>query len=353
MNPTRTWKILHKDLALGPRSPFFLFALLLPIALTLLLQSAFGALFAPPPRLALVDEGASEISAFLAHYEAIEVVRLPEADELRRRVEANDFDVGLILPQGFDDAVRDGQRPVLPLFVGGESYASDRFILQATVLAAVRALAGDISPAEVQQVILGEEGIPLSLRLVPVIVFYALVMAGVFVPGASLVQEKEQGTLTAMAVTPVRASEVLLSKWALGFFLASAMSAATLLLNGVMGTRPLEVALVLLVAAALTSMLGVLFGVLSKDSAAFFGLTKGVGLLLFAPVLFYLFPDWPQWIARIFPLYWIIEPVWHVSVMGEPIRAVWREIAVALAFTGGMVPVLVLLARRMNANPSR
>ncbi len=353
MSPTRIWKILRKDLALGPRSPFFLFAVLLPIVLTVVLQAAFGALFAPPPRLALVEEASSEITASLMRHEGIELVLLEDAEQLRHRVQSNDFDVGLVLPQGFDDAVQSGQKPVLRLFVSGESYVSDRFVIQATILAAVREVAGEISPVGVEPVILGEQAPPLSLRLVPVIVFYALVMAGVFIPGASLVQEKEQGTLTAMVVSPVRTSEVLIGKWALGFLFASAMSAVTLFLNDAMGTSPLEVILVLLVAAALTSMLGVLFGVLSKDSAMFFGLTKGVGLLLFAPVLFYLFPDWPRWIARVFPLYWIIEPIWRVSVMGEPIRTVWREIVMALAITAVMIPFLVGLARRMHAKLAR
>ncbi|MFO8034516.1 MAG: ABC transporter permease [Candidatus Bipolaricaulota bacterium] len=353
MSLARVWKVLRKDLALGPRSPFFLYTIILPLALTVLFQFAFGALFAPAPRLALVDEGASALTATLTEVEGIELTLLDDADALRRRVEDNDFDAGLVLARGFDEAVRGAERPPLPLFVGGESHASNRFILQATVVDALRELAGNAAPAEVELVTFGEEGLPLSLRLVPVIVFYALVMAGIFVPGSSLVEEKEQGTLMAMVVTPTKAREVLMAKWALGLSFASVMSAVTLLFNQALGPRPLEVLLVIVVAAGLTAMLGLLVGVVSKDSAMLFGLIKGVGLVLFAPALFYLFPDWPRWIAMLFPLYWIIEPIWQVSVIGEPLSGVWLEVTVALVITAGLLPLIVWLARRMQAQMAR
>jgi ABC-2 type transport system permease protein len=186
------------------------------------------------------------------------------------------------------------------------------------------------------------------VRLVPIIVFYALVMAGVFVPGSSIVEEKEKGTLMAMLVTPVRVNEILVSKWTFGTVLASIMATVTLLLNSALGSRPFEVLAVVMIAAALTSMIGLLVGVVSKDSTMLFGLIKGTGVLLFAPAIFYLFPDWPQWIAKLFPLYWVLEPIWQVSIMGESIATVWFELSVALAITVAMVPLTVLLARRMQ-----
>lgn len=79
-----------------------------------------------------------------------------------------------------------------------------------------------------------------------------------------------------------------------------------------------------------------------------FGLIKGTGVLLFAPAIFYVFPDWPQWIAKLFPLYWVLEPIWQVSIMGASIATVWFELSVALAITVAMVPLTVLLARRMQ-----
>lgn len=109
------------------------------------------------------------------------------------------------------------------------------------------------------------EGLPISLRLVPLIVFYALVMAGVWVPASSLVEEKERGTLTALLVTPVSIGEVLAAKWLLGFVFTLFIAAATLLLNRAFGPNPLHVLAVLVVAAALNAVIGLLVGVYSRS----------------------------------------------------------------------------------------
>ena len=349
MSLQRVWRVLRKDLALGPRSPIFLWAIVLPFALTLILQVAFGSLFDPQPRLGIVDEGDSQVTAAVESMEGIDLVLLDDADELTAQVEANDLDAGLVLPAGFDEAVRAGERPTLQFFIGGESYASNRIIIMVTALDLVREVEGSEAPVTVDIVSFGEAGLPISVRLVPVIVFYALVIAGLFVPGSNIVEEKEHGTLMAMLVTPVKTIEVLVAKWLFGIILASVMAIATLALNGVLGANWIEVLLVVLVAAGLSAMLGVVVGVFAKDSAVMFAIVKGTGIFLFAPAIFYVFPEWPQWIAKLFPLYWIINPIWQVSVMGESIGTVWSELAVALGITAALGVLAMWLAKRMQA----
>lgn len=349
MSLARMFKVLRKDLALGPRSPIFLWAIVLPFALTLILQVAFGSLFDPQPRLGIVDEGGSAITAALQDKEGIELTLLDSEVELKTQVEANDLDAGLVLPAGFDAAVRAGDKPTLQFFIGGESLASNRIILTVTTIDLVRELESAEAPVVVDVVNFGETGLPMSVRLIPVIVFYALVMAGLFVPGSNLVEEKEQGTLMAMLVTPVRTADVLVAKWLLGVILASIMGVASLALNGALGANWPEVVLVVIVAAMLSAMLGVLAGVFAKDSSIMFGIVKGSGIFLFAPAVFYIFPEWPQWIAKLFPLYWIINPIWQVSVMGESVATVWGEIAVALGITAALGALAWWLARRMQA----
>ncbi|MDO8986737.1 MAG: ABC transporter permease [Coriobacteriia bacterium] len=344
-----TWKLLKKDLAMGPRSPFFLYALLLPVVMTVVLQFAFGSLFSPQPRLGIVDTGNSEITASIREMDGIDLKRLTNPAELKSQVEKNDLDAGLILPGGFDQAVKAGEKPDLQFFVGGESYASNRIILMVTAIDRLREVEGAVAPVKVNVVDFGQEGLPISVRLVPIIVFYALVMAGLFVPGSSLVEEKEQGTLMALLVTPVRTGNVLAAKWMLGTLFAAVMATVTLAMNNVLGANWVDVMVVVLIAGALSSMIGITVGVFAKDSTVLFGTVKGMGIFLFAPSLFYIFPQWPQWIARIFPLYWVIEPIWRVSVMGGSIVDVWSELSVAVGITVAMVPLVMWLARRMQS----
>ncbi len=349
MSLSRTWKVLRKDLALGPRSPFFLYAIFLPVVMTLIFQVAFGSLFNPKPRLGIVDEGESQITASVRDMEGIKLTLLNDAAELKKQVEANDLDAGLILPPAFDTSVRAGEKPELQFFIGGESYASNRIILEVTAIDLVREIEGGSAPVEVKVESFGKAGLPISVRLVPIIVFYALVIAGIFVPGSSLVEEKEQGTLMAMLVTPVKTPEVLVAKWTMGTLFASVMAIVALALNSALGANWLEVIAVVVVAAALSTTIGLLVGVVSKDSTVLFGIVKGSGIFLFAPTIFYIFPDWPQWIAKLFPLYWILEPIWVVSINSGSISSVRTELLIAVAITVGLVPIVALLAKRMQA----
>jgi ABC-2 type transport system permease protein len=262
-------------------------------------------------------------------------------------VRLNDYDAGLVLPANFDREIRSGEKPLLELFVSGESLASNRLIIAVTTLDFVRDVEGTVPPVKVEVVDLGREALPLSLRLVPIIMMYALLVAGVFVPGSSLVDEKEKGTLSAVLVTPVRPSEVLLAKALLGTLLAFVMAAITLAMNRALGSRPLDLVLVLFVAAAVSATLGLVAGEFAKDSTVLFSIIKGTGWFLMAPVIFYLFPDWPQWIAKLFPMYWVIDPIWQIAVLNKSLADVWWEVLVAVGILVVLIPVVGLLSRRM------
>lgn len=347
MSLSRTMALLRKDLQLGPRSPIFLWALVLPVVITLLIQGVFGGLFEPRPRLGVVDGGASAITAALQELPGIQLVRYPDAAELKRRVESHNVDAGLVLKPGFDEAVRAGERPLLELYFSGESLASNRLILAVTTLDLVRAVAGQPSPVAVEVVQLGDgAALPLADRLVPLLVLYALLVAGVFVTSFSLVEERETGTLSALLVTPVALPEVLLAKSGLGLLLAVLMAVVTLALNGVLTSQPAALLLALLVGAVMSVEIGLLYAVLAKDIKALYTLIKSLNLFLLAPVIFYLFPDWPQWIAKLFPTYWFLDPIFQVAIRGASLTEVAGTLLVAVFICLALVPVLWLLTRR-------
>ncbi len=346
MSLTRTLEVLKKDLQLGPRSPIFLWVLLLPLLITFVLQVTFGDLFDPEPRLGIVDRGASAITADVGDMSGIQLTLMDDVDELKRQVEANDLDAGLVLPAGFDDDVRSGARPPLEFYVGGESLASNRVILAVTTLDMIRQVEGKAPPVEVDVVSLGDELLPLSVRLVPFVTMYALLIAAVFLPSFSIADEREKHTLDALVVTPTRLSEVVAAKGVLGFGLAIAMAIATLWLNGALSVQAIALLVVLVIAGLLLTEIGLIYGTASKDVTGVFTLIKGTGFILLAPTIFYIFPDWPQWIAKLFPTYWVINPVYEVTINGAGLGAVWGELAIAFAVIVAMiVPLRYLIGR--------
>jgi ABC-2 type transport system permease protein len=342
----RTLEILKKDLQLGPRSPIFLWVLLLPLLITFVLQVTFGDLFDPQPRLGVVDGGSSVITDDIGEMSGIQLTVLSDVEDLKSQVEANDLDAGLVLPAGFDDDVRSGARPALEFYVGGESLASNRVILAVTTLDMIRQVEGKAPPVEVDVVSLGDELLPLSVRLVPFVVMYALLIAAVFLPSFSIADEREKHTLDALVVTPTRLSEVVAAKGILGFGLAVAMAIATLWLNGALSVQAIALLAVLVVAGLLLTEIGLIYGTASKDVTGVFTLIKGTGFILLAPTIFYIFPDWPQWIAKLFPTYWVINPVYEVVINGAGLGTVWGELAIAAAVIVVMlIPLRYLIDR--------
>ncbi len=348
MSSKRVLEIFLKDFKLGPRSPLFLFAIAIPLLLTFLIQVVFGDLFDPSPRLAVVDLGDSEITKEVKKLEGIDVTVLDDFDEMKDGVESHDFDAGFVLQENFDQMVRDEQRPELEFFISGESLASERIILSVTMIDLIRKVEGLDSPVEIEVVTFGEELAPMSERLVPLILFYALFVAGVFVKGMSIVEEKEKGTLRAILTTPTKMIEFVLAKGILGFVIAIIITFITLLLNNAIGNQPFALLLTLFVSVIMIIQIGIIFALLSKDVKALYTFVKSVGFVLFMPAVFYIWPDLPQWIAKIFPTYWMIDPIYKIGVEGLGLGDVWFELLIAFLIVLLLVPVVIFLSKRVE-----
>ena len=153
MSLRRVLSIWRKDLALGPRSPFLLFAVAMPVIITLLVQGVFGNLFERPPRLGIVDEGESAVTAAALELEELRTSRVADAETLRQMVTDHDLDAGLVLAAGFDTALRAGERPPLTLYVAGESRANDRVVVAITTIDLLRGVEGRAPNVSVEVVV--------------------------------------------------------------------------------------------------------------------------------------------------------------------------------------------------------
>jgi ABC-2 type transport system permease protein len=348
MSARHTATILQHDIRLGPRSPFVLWALVIPVLITVLIQGVFGDLFGAEPRLIIVDEGNSQISADATGLDGIDIIFVDSRDQMLDMVEANDADAGLYLPAGFDQAVLSGDQPPLDFYVGGESLASNRIILGVTALELVRGIEGTEPPVDVVVTQLGEEAVDLDLRLLPMILMMAVAVAAGFIPAASLVQEKEDRTLSALLVSPATMSDVLGAKGAFGVLLALITGFATLLLNDAILGRAGTHFVILLVASLMMVELGLLLGMWARDTNTMFAAWKGGGILLFLPTVFYIWPDLPQWIAKLSPTFYFIDPAFRVISEGAALADVAGTLAIGGLIILVLAPVVLFASRRME-----
>jgi len=345
MNIVRVFRLMQNDLRMGPRSPIFIWALIYPFLITLVVRGVFGGLFAPEPRLGIVDEGQSRIALRAQELDGIALTRCQDLPQLKQRVADNDLDAGLFLKRGFDQAVVSGERPLLEFWISGQSLASHRIILAMTTLDLIREVEGKQPPVRVVIHTTGEnDGLPLTARLIPFMVLFSLLIAGVLVTAFGLVQERESRTLEALLVTPVRFSEILAAKAGIGLILSVLMSLLTLLLNNAIGSHLPMLCLVLFLAALMAVEIGLIFGLIATHIKGLFTLVKTINIIILAPVIFFIFPHWPQWIAKIFPTYWIIHPVFEMAITQSGLS----KISVDLTVTVAMLFLLMLPIRAMS-----
>lgn len=353
MSLRRIGILLGREVVRGSKNFIFIFAIVVPIVISLIVSLVFGSLFSEKPKLGIADEGSSQIVRLANEVDSLAVREYLSADELKKAVEAGAVDVGVVLPAGFDNSVTRGEKADLFAYIWGESLLKNRAILGTTIAFLIREVAGQEPPVEIVPETLGNvQTIPWQDRLLPFVVLLAIIIGGSMVPATSLVDEKQKRTLTALTITPTSLGEVFMAKGLMGAILSLVMGVLMLVINQAFGAQPLLLILVLALGATMAAIFGVLLGAFVKDINTLFATIKGMGIVLYAPALVYLIPEIPQWIAKLFPTYYMIGPIVTITQDGGS----WPDIAADVFILIGLIAVMlgitayvVRRARRVEA----
>ncbi len=347
MSLKRVGILLGKELFHGPRGFILIWAIAAPLLVSLVISLAFGTFLNEKPRLGIKDEGYSQLVALSRQLESVVTKDYSTITGLKQAVDSGAIDMGIVLPAGFDDAVAGGETAEITAYVWGESLAKNRTILSVTLADMVRELAGQEVPVEIDTVTLGDDvSVPWSDRLLPFIVLIAVLIGGVFLPATSIISEKQNRTLQAVVATPATATDLFVAKGLLGVILSLCMGILMLVINQAFGAQPLLLVLVLVLGSIMAAEIGLLLASVLKDTSSLFAVVKFFGIFFYAPVLVYLFPQIPQWIGRIFPTYYIVQPIIDISQRGGG----WPEIAANVLILVGLdivlAGVVILFAKK-------
>lgn len=324
MSLKRIGILFSKEIWQGSKGFIFIWTIIMPLLLSLVLSAVFGLLFSEKPKLGIVDEEGSQLVTMVKELDSVDYREYSTQSEIRQAVEDGIVDIGVVIPDGFDDAVTQGDEIEITAYIWGESLAKNRTILLVTIANLIREMTRQEAPVDIEIVTLGdEEIIPWNVRLLPIIVLIAVFLGGVFIPATSLINEKEKKTLDALVVTPASILDVFAAKGLLGFILSLFVGIVVLLMNQAFGVQPLLLVLVLALGAIMAIEIGMICGALIKDVSTLFAIWKSAGILLFGPAFIYMFPQIPQWIGRIFPTYYMLEPIMAISQRGSG----WADIA--------------------------
>jgi ABC-2 type transport system permease protein len=336
MSLRRIWFLYLKEVAQGPKNFLFVLSLVMPLLLTLLFSLIFSSTLTGKTGIGIVDEGTSKLTELTAQNKSVLVRQYDDVAALTKAIEHGTVDVGLVLPAGFDDQLITGKQTSLDLYIWGESQLKKRTIASTAIVTAMREIAGQKISLNIEQVVLGKgSNIPWEKRLLPMVILLSVLLAGSMVPASSLVTEKTKHTIMVLSVSPATMLEVFISKGMLGTTLSIITGILTLFLNQAFGIQPGLLMVTLLLGAIFSSIIGVLLGIFVKDINSLFATIKGIAILLYGPAIVYMFPTIPAWIAKIFPTYYIIQPVLEITQN----NAGFNDIASQLAILVGLILV--------------
>jgi ABC-2 type transport system permease protein len=330
--------LLGKEFVHGPKNFIFIWAIVAPVLISLVFSLIFGSLFSEKPRLGIVDEGSSQLVVMAKKLDSVIAREYGTVAGLKQATEGGTVDMGIVLPENFDTAVSRGETVEIEAYIWGESLAKNRTILPVTIANLARILGGQEVPVEIDSVILGDKvSTPWGDRLLPLLVLMAVFLGGLMLPSTSIIDEKQQKTLEAVVITPTTIGDVFIAKGIMGVILSLFMGVFILILNQAFGAQPLLLVLVLFLGAIMAVELGLILGALIKDITTLFAIWKFGGILLFGPAIVYMFPQIPEWVGRIFPTYYVIQPVVVLSQQSGG----WADIATGVFILIGLDLVLV------------
>lgn len=352
MSPRRISVLFMKDLVYGSRNVIFVMAVVMPLVLSLLIGLLFGTLFASKPKLGIADAGSSRLAAELLASDFLEVETYSSPAALTMALDTGGVEVGLVLPENFDTDLAAGRSTDLTLYIWGQSLVSNRTIILAAITELVVELTGRETPISIDTVLVGDrDAVPWQQRLLPLVVLMSVMIGGIMVPATSMVEEKQARTLSALTTTPMAMREVFMTKGLMGVLLSVFSGIAILTLNGGWGANPALLLLVLALGGTLASSFGILLGSRVRDINTLFAVIKGIGILLYAPGIIALFPDTiPQWVARLFPTYYIMQPIMDISQHSAGLGDIALDLVILLALIAALIAGLGFTAGRLQTS---
>jgi ABC-2 type transport system permease protein len=351
MSFKRILSIMKKSM--NPKNPYIIFALAGPFIYAALFQFIFG-LWSTQPKLVVYEGGSKAIIRELESTEAVALIKSDSPQDVSKTVEDKKADVGAVIAAEADQKLHKGQRASIDVYIGGDSLARSRAIALAALTEAIRGVSPGAPQIEFEQVKLGDEkALSFMEMLLPFFIIIIILLGSYLLPASFFVAEKEKRTLAALLVTPATLAEVLIAFGAVGIIISLVMGMILLLL-----TVGLSQPLLLLLIFALGSMLGaewgLTLGLLSKDQASLVAYIKGLNIFILAPALFIIFPSWPQWIAKIFPTYYIANPIFRISIYGESWGELgWQVLALAGFVVLFLLPILASTLRWARSGKTR
>lgn len=182
---------------------------------------------------------------------------------------------------------------------------------------------------------------PYSALIMSYLLLGAPAILGMVI-GFLLLDERDEGSLIALQVTPLPLRNYVIYRLGLPVALTVLVLVVSLPLAGVTSLSLGETLLVALAAAPLAPLLAVFLAAFASNKIQGFALTKAAGILFIVPAAAYLLGERWQWVFAWLPTFWAPKLFWSVAA-SQP-----NDWAVALAGFICQFAWIYLLGRRFS-----
>jgi ABC-2 type transport system permease protein len=360
----RFWALALKELRQIRRDRRLTISLIVPPTLQILL---FG--FALDSdvrnlRLGVVDESRTresrELVSVLTENPTFELTGdFPTSDRLGEALARGRLDVGVVVPQDFA-RLRSRGRPATVQVLLNAANANTAQIAQAYVEGAVAWLNREVAgvraaPVELRPAYLYNPGLVNAWFIVTGVFGTLIILNGSLVSAATMIREKEQGTVEQLLMTPASALEVVTAKMLPLFVLLMAMVGAVLTVARLVFHVPFRGSpgLVLL-ACACCVLTGVGLGTLISTFARSANQTQLISFFVNPPLAMLsggltpieAMPTWVQPLTNLNPIAHFATIARSVLVKGAGLDVVWPNLLALIALASLFVGVSAWRFRR-------
>jgi ABC-2 type transport system permease protein len=362
-----------------------LFVFVLPVVIIVVMGVAFGGQRAPRLGVAVADTGALAVelvSTIEADPIGPELRRYDTATELVGAVERGDVEIGLVVPAGYDAALRSGLRAGVEYVMPPTSYASalrpvldDALHRQAALVKAARfaaeatATSFEEALARARDMLPRIGGVVVSARTIG----EALVDPGMngYLMGAQsqlvlfmfltsmtaatqLIMSRQLGVSRRMLATPTPARTIvvgeLLGRFGIAMIQGLFIVLMTALVFGVSWGDPLAASAIVVAFALVGTGVAMLVGTVASnaDQAASLGVAVAMLLGAFGGAMVppEVFPDVMRTLSFATPHAWAIDGLRDIVLRDANLFGVVPQLAVLAVFAAALLTLAVLLFRR-------
>ena len=153
---------------------------------------------------------------------------------------------------------------------------------------------------------------PYYVLITSLMILISPMLIGVVI-GFLLLDERDDGTLQALRVTPLSITGFLVYRLTIPMAMGVVLTMVVIPLTGLVEYHPLALLVAAIGAAPFGAIYALFLPSFANNKVQGFALMKGAGILSYPPIIAYFLPLVWQWVMGIVPTYWPIKVFWMLA----------------------------------------